>query len=89
MPGDATRLMLWEEHPDVLGKLDDLFWEEQKVWYKCINERDEGIILTKAKEGEIQVLNGSIKSLPFNLTLTFIVWRQEKDQFGISVSRYW
>ena len=55
VPGDDTRLMLWSEHPDVEGKLDDLFWEEQKVWYKCINERDEGIILTKAKEGEVQV----------------------------------
>ena len=47
--------MLWEEHPEVEGKLDDLFWEDQKVWYKCIDEKNEGIILEQAKVGEIQV----------------------------------
>lgn len=55
LPTQETKLMLWEEHPDVLGKLDDLFWEDQKVWYKCIDEKNEGIILEKAPEGEIQV----------------------------------
>ena len=53
--------MLWEEHPDVLGKLDDLFWEDQKVWYKCIDEKNEGIILEKAPEGEIQVWHFLLK----------------------------
>ena len=48
--------MLWEEHPEVKGKLDDLFWEDQKVHYKCIDEKNEGIILEKAKEGEEQVI---------------------------------
>ena len=55
LPTEDTKLMLWEEHPDVKGKLDDLFWEDQKVWYKCIDERNEGIILQQAPEGEIQV----------------------------------
>ena len=54
--------MLWEEHPDVMGKLDDLFWEDQKVWYKCIDEKNEGIILEQASEGEIQVRINIINS---------------------------
>ena len=49
--------MLWEEHPEVEGKLDDLFWEDQKVWYKCIDEKNEGIILEAAKPGRVQVRN--------------------------------
>ena len=54
LPTQETKLMLWEDHPDVKGKLDDLFWEDQRVWYKCIDERNEGIILEQAKEGQEQ-----------------------------------
>ena len=42
--------MLWEEHPEMVGVLDSLFWEDQKVWYKCIDEKNEGIILSAAAE---------------------------------------
>ena len=55
VPTPETKLMLWEEHPEMVGVLDSLFWEDQKVWYKCIDEKNEGIILEQAKVGEIQV----------------------------------
>ena len=35
-------------------KLNKVFWEDQKVWYKCIDERNEGIILEQAKPGQEQ-----------------------------------
>ena len=42
--------MLWEEHEEMIGVLDDLFWEDQKVWYKCIDEKNEGIIVEKGSK---------------------------------------
>ena len=27
-----------------------MLWEDQKVWYKCIDEKNEGIILSAAAE---------------------------------------
>ena len=50
VPTPETKLMLWEEHPEMVGVLDSLFWEDQKVWYKCIDEKNEGIILSAAAE---------------------------------------
>ena len=32
-----------------------MLWEDQKVWYKCIDEKNEGIILSAAKPGQVQV----------------------------------
>ena len=55
VPTPDTKLMLWEEHPEMVGVLDSLFWEDQKVWYKCIDEKNEGIILEVAKPGRVQV----------------------------------
>ena len=55
VPTPETKLMLWEDHPDMVGVLDSLFWEDQKVWYKCIDEKNEGIILSAAKPGQVQV----------------------------------
>ena len=55
VPTPETKLMLWEEHPEMVGVLDSLFWEDQKVWYKCIDEKNEGIILSAAKPGQVQV----------------------------------
>ena len=54
VPTPETKLMLWDEHPDMVGVLDSLFWEDQKVWYKCIDEKNEGIILEAAKPGQVQ-----------------------------------
>ena len=42
--------MLWELHPDMVGKLDKKFWEDQKLWYKCIDEKNEGIIVEKGSK---------------------------------------
>ena len=38
----------------MVGKLDSLWWEEQRVWYKCVDEANEGIILDVARPGQVQ-----------------------------------
>ena len=54
IPSEESKLMLWEEHPEMVGKLDSLWWEEQRVWYKCVDEANEGIILDVARPGQVQ-----------------------------------
>ena len=50
LPGNDTKLMLWDLHPDMVGTLDKKFWEDQKLWYKCIDEKNEGIIVEKGSK---------------------------------------
>ena len=50
LPGNDTKLMLWEDHPNMIGTLDKKFWEDQKLWYKCIDEKNEGIIVEKGSK---------------------------------------
>ena len=34
----------------MIGTLDKKFWEDQKLWYKCIDEKNEGIIVEKGSQ---------------------------------------
>ena len=47
--------MLWDTHPDLIGKLHKKFWEEEKLWYKCIDEKNEGIVTGPTKKTGITV----------------------------------
>ena len=88
VPTPDTKLMLWEEHPEMVGVLDSLFWEDQKVWYKCIDEKNEGIILEVAKPGRVQVKYRENKlDSDFNLSDVDSTETRREHSWSTSVSR--
>ena len=51
----------------MIGTLDKKFWEDQKLWYKCIDEKNEGIIVEKGSQVRFKK-NFQFQVLPFMLS---------------------
>ena len=44
LPDNSTRMILDTEHKEMRGKWDQKFWEDERVYYKCLDSRNEGVV---------------------------------------------
>ena len=44
-PQNGTRMILDEEHPKMVGKWEQKFWEDEIVYYVCEDPRNEGVVI--------------------------------------------
>ena len=44
LPQNGTRMLLYEDHKEMAGIWNQKFWEDQKLYYKCEDSRNEGVV---------------------------------------------